>query len=152
MIIFDLDGTLSDQSHRQHLVGNLARGDSPQWAKFYRDCVNDAPKPDVINLFLILYKARKHLQIWSARDEIVRTETVAWLYNNIYKGHYRPAVPLRMRPKGDTRPDDLLKMQWLDEALNDGEFIEFVVDDRQKMVDMWRHRGITCFQCAPGDF
>jgi hypothetical protein len=27
-----------------------------------------------------------------------------------------------------------------------------VVDDRQKVVDMWRENGLTCFQVAPGDF
>ena len=26
------------------------------------------------------------------------------------------------------------------------------VDDRQKVVDMWRENGLTCFQVAPGDF
>jgi hypothetical protein len=26
------------------------------------------------------------------------------------------------------------------------------VDDRQKVVDMWRAEGLTCFQVAPGDF
>ena len=26
------------------------------------------------------------------------------------------------------------------------------VDDRQKVVDMWRSEGLTCFQVAPGDF
>ena len=27
-----------------------------------------------------------------------------------------------------------------------------VADDRQKVVDMWREIGLTCFQVAPGDF
>ena len=30
--------------------------------------------------------------------------------------------------------------------------IFMVVDDRQKVVDMWRDLGLTVFQVAPGDF
>ena len=26
------------------------------------------------------------------------------------------------------------------------------VDDRQRVVDMWRAEGLTCLQVAPGDF
>jgi len=27
-----------------------------------------------------------------------------------------------------------------------------VIDDRQVVVDFWRAEGLTCLQCAPGDF
>lgn len=28
----------------------------------------------------------------------------------------------------------------------------YIYDDRQKVVDMWRSKGLTCFQVAPGNF
>ena len=58
-----------------------------------------------------------------------------------------------MRP--DTKqdkftPDDVLKQNWLNDL--DKKDILCVFDDRQKVVDMWRNNGISCFQVAPGDF
>ncbi len=44
--------------------------------------------------------------------------------------------------------DDALKKSWL---LNK-DSVFMVVDDRQKVVDMWRDLGLTVFQVAPGDF
>ena len=41
--------------------------------------------------------------------------------------------------------------QMLDDHL-DIDDVFCVVDDRQKVVDMWRENGLTCFQVAPGDF
>lgn len=161
MIIFDLDGTLADITHRRHLVEKNDRGKSPNWDLFYRECVKDAPMTDVIGLFLTLYKAGKILQIWSGRSDEVRAQTYAWLQSNVFKQY--PArywsdstsprfVHVEMRSAGDYTPDDKLKEAWLDIALNKGEVIEFAVDDRNRIVDMWRRRGITCLQCAPGDF
>lgn len=28
----------------------------------------------------------------------------------------------------------------------------FFIDDRKRVVDMWRRRGLTCLHCANGDF
>jgi hypothetical protein len=30
--------------------------------------------------------------------------------------------------------------------------ILFVVDDRRRIVEMWRSEGLVCLQCAPGEF
>ena len=43
-------------------------------------------------------------------------------------------------------PDQDLKRTWLNQFGK--EDILFVVDDRQKVVDMWREEGLTCLQCA----
>ena len=40
----------------------------------------------------------------------------------------------------------------LDDAPFDIDDVYLVVDDRQKVVDMWRNLGLTVFQVAPGDF
>jgi len=74
--------------------------------------------------------------------------TIKWLkYWNV------PFDKLLMRP--DTKqdkfiPDDVLKQNWLNDL--DKKDILCVFDDRQKVVDMWRNNGLSCFQVAPGDF
>ena len=48
-------------------------------------------------------------------------------------------------------PDEILKKAMLDTFV-DIDDVFMCVDDRQKVVDMWRENGLTCFQVAPGDF
>ena len=48
-------------------------------------------------------------------------------------------------------PDDILKKDMLDKYA-DIDDVFLVVDDRQKVVDMWRSLGLTVFQVAEGDF
>jgi phosphoglycolate phosphatase-like HAD superfamily hydrolase len=154
-IIFDLDGTLADISHRRHLVS----GHRSEWSEFFRQCVNDRPKLEVIKVFRLLQKSGAHLEIWSGRSAEVRHGTRKWLTDNVFDGSWmwdEPEHPyyvrLLMRPVNDYVPDDVLKERWLNEALNEGLTIDMAFDDRQKVVDMWRRRNITCAQVAPGDF
>ena len=82
-----------------------------------------------------------NVQIGSGRSEEVYQKTIDWLFANQMKGF----TCLKMRPIGDYTPDDQLKERWLDEALAKGEKIQFVVDDRPKVIRMWRRRGIFVF-------
>ena len=48
-------------------------------------------------------------------------------------------------------PDEILKKVMLDTFVDIND-VFLVVDDRQKVVDMWRDLGLNTFQVAPGDF
>ena len=48
--------------------------------------------------------------------------------------------------------DDVLKKKWLDDLFPNIDDITCVFDDRDKVVQMWRDNGISCFQVAPGNF
>jgi len=48
-------------------------------------------------------------------------------------------------------PDEILKKEMLNTFLNIDE-VFLVVDDRQKVVDMWRELGLNTWQVAPGNF
>ena len=53
-----------------------------------------------------------------------------------------------MRPSGDYTPDDTLKQNMLSSFLRDKDFkVQFIVDDRQRVVDMWRKEGYNVLQC-----
>lgn len=156
MIIFDLDGTLSLTEHRQHLVQGVpgkmystAAPFIPDWDAFFSACVDDLPNKPVIDVFHKL-KPTCHIEIWSGRSDKVRHETVQWLKRNI-AGHLAD-VNLRMREEGDFTPDDELKYSWMKNHIVNGGDINYVFDDRDKVVAMWRENGITCFQVAPGAF
>lgn len=141
IVIFDLDGTLCDITHRRPLV----EGQEKNWGEFYRQCVNDIPKPPVIKIFHLLQSAGNTMVIFSGRSDVVRKETYQWLRKNDIK----PDI-LIMREDGDFTPDDKLKQKWL-KIINKSDIL-CVFDDRDRIVKMWRGEGLTCFQVADGNF
>lgn len=179
MIIFDLDGTLALCEHRRHFVdprlnpdyAQAIRGEGrlskmffvhketketwkPDWEAFYEACDKDEPNEPIIRLFGVM-EQYSCCQIWSGRSESVREKTIDWLINHVLG--FNATVELRMRPIGNSTPDDQLKESWLDDLYEDTKWgrrhpVEMTFDDRDKVVAMWRRRGITCCQVAPGDF
>lgn len=139
-VIFDLDGTIADISHRTHFV----RGGNKDWESFFAGCVADAPNAPVIAAFNAHLEAGHTVEIWSARSDIVRHETEAWLE---MAAGIDPVYLTRMRSAGDNTPDVVLKRYWLNQ-LHGAERPDIVYDDRQRVVDMWREEGIACFQVA----
>lgn len=142
IVIFDLDGTLADISHRQHMVQSKRR----DWPGFFAACVDDAPHEAVIT---ILRALQSQFEIWlvSGRSDEVREQTENWLRLNGVPWH-----ELIMRHKGDYTPDNLLKIGWVQQGRIPKDRILCVFDDRDKVVKAWRKAGIPCFQVAEGDF
>lgn len=135
-IVFDLDGTLADCSHRVPLL--------PNWDAFYSACDEDSPISPIISVYRELCKT--HLvEIWTGRRDSEEDKTLAW-----FEKHDIPLPSgYRMRPDGDHRPDKKLKSQWLNEAHC---LPSLVFEDRSSVVNMYRDRGIQVCQVAPGDF
>ncbi|MGH9753976.1 MAG: hypothetical protein ACREA2_14455 [Blastocatellia bacterium] len=148
IVIADLDGTISLIDHRRHWLDKDQHPElssDERWRKFFADCVRDEPNWPVIRTLAALQEAGYAVHIFSGRSNEVAQETIDWLaYNKISWDR------LAMRSAGDFTPDEVLKRQWIERY--DLSQILCVFDDRQKVVDMWRDLGLTCFQVAPGDF
>lgn len=149
VIIFDLDGTLALIEHRRHFV----EGPGPKnWPAFFKACAGDLPNEPVVKIFLAMWRAHPaEIEIWSGRSDEVRVETELWLDDHVGL-LYGKRPSLRMRTAGDHTPDHVLKERWLDETLALGHIVEMVFDDRNRLVEMWRRRGIACLQVADGNF
>ena len=154
LYIFDIDGTISNLEHRLHLITKpLAQVTTtefwkPDWDEFHRQVKLDKPIDNVIKTLRYL---ASYAEIWffTGRMETCRQATINWIYDNVRSG----PVMVEMRGIGDYRPDWQVKQGMLDNMLDiDFERLVAVFDDRQQVVDMWRRNGITCFQCAKGDF
>jgi hypothetical protein len=50
------------------------------------------------------------------------------------------------------RKDAIVKRELFDAHVRGTWNVNFVLDDRQQVVDMWRGLGLVCLQVAPGDF
>lgn len=85
--------------------------------------------------------------IVSGRDARARPATAAWL-----AAHEVPYTELIMRPTGDNRPDQVLKQEILHQRILPRYEVTGVLDDRNKVVKMWRDNGLVCLQVAEGDF
>lgn len=140
IVIFDLDGTLANIDHRLHHVQN----GNKNWDAFYKACPDDGPIDPIIELARMCDDAGHAVVISSGRSENVRAETEAWLDK-----HGVNYARLFMRPNQCFVPDQALKKAWLDEGLfGPKENILFVVEDRDRMVQMWRQQGLLTLQCA----
>lgn len=109
----------------------------------------DTPITPVITLVqaLAAHPRVGDIIIVSGRSEEARAETENWLTENRV-----PYSRLILRDEGDYRPDDVVKRGILDRLRSEGHVVEGVVDDRDKVVAMWRDEGLVCLQAAPGNF
>ena len=56
------------------------------------------------------------------------------------------------RNDDDLREDSIVKWEMFQENVQPFWSTKFVLDDRQRVVDMWRAKGLKCLQVASGDF
>lgn len=145
-IIVDLDGTLADCEHRRHFV-HPPEGEKKDWLSFFKGCGEDAVVAPIHHLILAMQDHCEVVLCSGRPEDHCRELTESWLVNNL-----GATFPLFMRPAGDSRQDSLVKEIILDFELLPRYNILFTVDDRKQVVDMWRRRGLTCLQCAEGNF
>jgi len=163
-VIFDLDGTLADIEIRRKK--SIKPNGKMDWDIFFHpdNIQYDKPIPAIVNLIQTYDKLGYKIVIFSGRNDRSWKETKDWL-----KTHNIPHDLLVMRPDkfksksfpvadgnpatSDMRymPDEILKKKMLDTFV-DIDDVLFVVDDRQKVVDMWRDLGLVVLQPAPGNF
>ena len=146
-VVFDLDGTLADDTHRKHLLETEPRA----WEDYFALCGDDAPIRTSIALFRLLRSTPalcSSVAIWTARSAKVQNETLDWIREHVWP----EPVELKMRPAHCRMDDTQLKRRWLDAAREAGTAPDLVFEDRNRVVDMWREEGVACHQVAPGDF
>lgn len=138
----DIDGTLA------------LRGDrSPyDWSRVGED----APNKPVVTVVRAL-AVRSPLVFMSGRMEQCRQQTLTWLHANVCDHARLPVCltgyPLYMRADDDYRPDQVVKRELYERLVQGIHEVEGVIDDRDKVVRMWRDElGLTCLQVAPGAF
>ena len=140
IIISDLDGTISDCSHR------LKYYHKKDYFKFNQLGADDLPITPVVNILRNCKSNDSDVVIITARDEVHRPATVDW-----FKRYDIPCDNLLMRKSDDNRWDDKVK-EHLFLKHYEPKDVWFVLEDRQICVDMWRKLGLTCLQPAPGEF
>ena len=136
-ILVDIDGTVADKGDRSPFDWHRVGLDTPKWP--------------VINLVKAMRATGYAIVFFSGRDAVCRPETTDWLGTHF--GWSADAYELFMRPRQDNRKDSIVKAELFGQHILGRYYVEFVVDDRQQVVDMWRRTlGLTCVQVDYGDF
>ena len=133
-IICDLDGTLAVMCNRNPY--DATRSDE--------DMLNEP----VANVLRFFFAKNYHILLVTGREERFREPTVRFLEQHTISYHQ-----LFMRTTKDLRKDSVIKKEIFDAEISGKYFIEFVLDDRNQVVDMWRKElNLTCFQVGYGNF
>ena len=146
-IIFDLDGTICDDSHRQKiLIDNAGHLTDIHWHTYHNDCDKDEPFHGICELMQLLWEDNEIILL-TGRDNAFRFKTVRWLnkhnlrYDQIY-----------MRPDGHYISSAEFKKTTYENIIKPYYHVKMVFEDRTCVVNMWRSLGLICLQTKEGDY
>lgn len=137
-IICDLDGTIALGYQRGVFE--------------YHKCETDTPDFRVIEMLENLYNSGKYNKIifLSGREDSCREQTENWILKHVEI--FETAWELMLRKTGDYRPDDVVKKEIYENKIKPEYDVQLVLDDRDKVVKMWRDLGLLCCQVYFGEF
>ena len=147
-IIFDLDGTLALIDKRRE-VSTKPNG-KLDWGKFFNstNIKLDEPNLPVIKMAQLFSEQGFNIVILSGRSNKTEVATRSWLSKN--KVPFNKLI-MRDSETNHFTPDWVLKKNMLDEQLDIND-VFLVIDDRDRVVKLWRSLGLTTFQVADGNF
>lgn len=138
-IIVDIDGTLAHMQGRSPYDNSLLHTDTA-----------DEIIATIASLWLRHTDA--YVIVMSGRDAGCRRETEEWLTNALGWHEEFDYLRLYMRPEGDKRNDAVVKNELFEEHIAGKFNVDFCLDDRNRVVDMWRAKGLKVLQVADGNF
>lgn len=132
-VLCDIDGTLAHHQNRGPYE--------------IEKCETDLLDKEVARVLALCDRADDYVVLLSGRQSEFREHTERWLKANgvVYD-------ELWMRAEGDRRPDDIVKAELFDAHVRDRFDVRFVLDDRDRVVALWRRMGLKCLQVAYGNF
>lgn len=133
-VMCDIDGTLA-------LMGDRGPYD---FGRCGDDRIN-GPVRSALRSFRLMNGDR--IVLLSGRGEEYRPHTEAWLAD-----HQVPYDELHMRPAGDVRRDDIVKAELFDAHVRHRYAVRVSLDDRDRVVALWRRMGIPTWQVNYGAF
>ncbi|MFD4242694.1 hypothetical protein ACFWP3_13995 [Streptomyces sp. NPDC058525] len=147
-VIVDIDGTVAKHELSD---GTLLRGH-----REYTLVVWDLPNSPIIETVNALRDAGHQIIFCSGRPErddggySVRAATRSWLGQHL--GKWADDALLLMRGQGDMRPDHAVKHELFNAHIRDVYDVLLALDDRDRVVALWRSLGIVCLQVDEGNF
>ena len=143
--IFDIDGTLSDMTHRVHHI----TGGNSNWDEFFDNQHLDRPYEDVFDILhaISLDRIMDKIIFVTARPERYRGVTNKWLQENIE--YFIEDEDLYMKPNDNTDTDAVFKVNLINQWLTDNPTFKVgaIFDDRPTVIKAFREQGWHVFDC-----
>lgn len=148
IVLVDIDGTLAQSTGREKYL----EGEKKNWDKYYSLLHTDCP---VTHIFKWVAELSKEYTIvvvsgrgaeWA--DQTLEWFEKVWKPNPLFPDLEVPRFPVFQwifRDKGDRRPDDIVKREFLKLLPRKPVLI---LDDRPRVVRMWRAEGLTVIPVA----
>ena len=147
-VLCDIDGTISNTDHRNHLV----RGENKDWDSFFNLVCEDSYKIETISKLKEDVDSGLIPIFVTARPEKTRNATETWLlsvYEALYGTLFKNDLFVVMRPDDNFHKDYKLKEFYLKRLLNDLNIVK-VYDDRPSVIAMWERNGLKVVDCGNG--
>ena len=139
-IIVDIDGTLA----------HIADGRSPYDAS---RAMNDSLDDAVSVITAMFYNHGYKVIILTGRGEEHREVTEKWLeLHNVEYDELYTRLDTDVDDKGNKLEDSIVKERLFRTHIEPRFNVKFVLDDRDRVVNMWRRIGLKCLQVEDGAF
>lgn len=139
-VVFDMDGVISDASHRQHFLRDGRR----DWDGFFEACGDDTVISDTAVL-LDLLGADHSIVLLTARPMDVRPTTLDWLSR-----YGLPWDGLMMRDFGDYSASREFKSRTVTQMRDRGMDLRLAFEDDIGNVEMFRSHDVPCIYIHSG--
>lgn len=146
VVLCDIDGTISDPTHRLHYV-NRPEGEKKDWKSFFAEMDKDLVRNDVRMMLTAYNMQGKKIIFMSARPDTYKDVTKKWLDDNVPGLAYT----LIMRPSQDKRQDVDVKRGMFTTYFPDKGVIHAVVDDRPSVIRLWTEMRLNVIDVGKGE-
>jgi len=140
VVVFDLDGVLSDAAGRQHYLEHPGR----DWRGFF-EAVGEDPLIEEVGTLLHALDDRFGIVLLTARPLWVRPQTLGWLERNDLRWDL-----LVMRDHGDYEWASEFKGRTVHELREAGIVPTLAFEDDRRNVAMFRSLGVPCVYIHSG--
>ena len=134
-ILSDIDGTVSNNLHRQHFLNN-----KKDWKNFFINSKDDKPILPIIEKINSFQKKYFEIIFISGRPEEYRQITETWL-----RKYFNFEFEILMRPEKDKRDNVEVKKYLFNFHLKDRE-IKLVFENDEDLCSLWRSKGLEVFK------
>jgi acid phosphatase class B len=147
-VIFDIDGTVANIDHRLHLIEKSADRPVVSWDNFFAEMHLDGLYDYAKDIVDICRMRQYAILFVTGRGEEYREKTEKWLFENLRL--YPMQYTMFMRPTGDHMQDDHMKEGILNREILPHYNIRFVLEDRMRVVQMYRKNGLRVLHVEDG--
>jgi len=140
IVLCDIDGTVADITHREHLLKKNSKG-RVNWKAFFSLMDKDVVREHIKDM---IYMSWPDCQVvfLTGRPEDYRDVTEKWLDDNGFE-----YIELHMRPLGDRRPDYIVKSEFVLTLMEKYDIV-IALEDREPVIKMLREVNIPIFDAG----